>query len=421
MVEATGPKADTSIRRGAEQCRLPGDGAHVIAVDAFRLMSEVYTSGNRYGTHVVRALSRTRSAVVLLLPAKPHADDRVSDLLDLPGVDCVYPPKPFDPKKRLLYEVYWSHVIVPKLLRASGRPVDLLISPFPPPPLARSRRLRVLTIVHDLCGRGSKARIERAVTAYRHQLAAARSDMIVPISEATKRDFCEAYPWARTRVTEAVYNAIESDPVTAAQATYELAALGLAPGGYFVAFGAQDPRKGTDVALLATRRYQERRGCRELVIVTKPRDANALGEACASLGISHYRVLTGVSDQTRDALYHGATALLFPSRCEGFGFPLVEAMRQGCPPIAVAGGPALELVPQELSLPRSLDPDEWASVMLSHESMDPQAQHLLRSSLIGSSQRFGFDAFATSLGQHVARLVASRGPTHGPRLAGRAP
>jgi glycosyltransferase involved in cell wall biosynthesis len=45
-------------------------------------------------------------------------------------------------------------------------------------------------------------------------------------------------------------------------------------------------------------------------------------------------VLDSVSDREVDALYRAATALLIPSRYEGFGFTPLEAMRRGCPVVA---------------------------------------------------------------------------------------
>lgn len=46
-------------------------------------------------------------------------------------------------------------------------------------------------------------------------------------------------------------------------------------------------------------------------------------------------IFTGrVSDLTRDALYKGAVAYIFPSLSEGFGLPMLEAMACGCPVIA---------------------------------------------------------------------------------------
>jgi glycosyltransferase involved in cell wall biosynthesis len=50
-----------------------------------------------------------------------------------------------------------------------------------------------------------------------------------------------------------------------------------------------------------------------------------------------------VEDASLGALYRGAHALLMPSSAEGFGFPLLEAMGQGCPVVAGDIGALREL------------------------------------------------------------------------------
>jgi alpha-1,3-rhamnosyl/mannosyltransferase len=55
------------------------------------------------------------------------------------------------------------------------------------------------------------------------------------------------------------------------------------------------------------------------------------------------RLLGRVSAEIRDALYRRARLLLFPSLYEGFGFPVLEAMRSGLPVVAWPAGGVREV------------------------------------------------------------------------------
>ena len=49
------------------------------------------------------------------------------------------------------------------------------------------------------------------------------------------------------------------------------------------------------------------------------------------------------NDELLEALYNRAVALLYPSRFEGFGWPVIEAQACGCPVICATGGPLPEV------------------------------------------------------------------------------
>ena len=69
-------------------------------------------------------------------------------------------------------------------------------------------------------------------------------------------------------------------------------------------------------------------------------ELNSLAE---SLGIlDRVTQVPDASDQLLEALYNRALALLYPSRFEGFGWPVIEAQACGCPVVCSNAGPLPE-------------------------------------------------------------------------------
>ncbi len=71
-----------------------------------------------------------------------------------------------------------------------------------------------------------------------------------------------------------------------------------------------------------------------LVLVGRPRDPYPELDAALAEAGGRVTILEGAPDAALVALYDAATALLLPSRYEGFGFTPLEAMARGCPVLA---------------------------------------------------------------------------------------
>ncbi len=93
------------------------------------------------------------------------------------------------------------------------------------------------------------------------------------------------------------------------------------------------------------------------------RAEHALRARCTALGLDSRVTFTGrVSPADRDGLLRMATALVFPSRYEGFGAPVLEAMALGAPVIC-SDQPALVEVVADAGVVRPLRVDAWSDVL----------------------------------------------------------
>lgn len=131
---------------------------------------------------------------------------------------------------------------------------------------------------------------------------------------------------------------------------------------FFLFPGRAYPHKNHRFLLAA---YKPLASLADLVFTGPPwfRDRE-IATAARGLGLSgKVRHLGIVSREDLGGLYRAATALVYPSRFEGFGAPLLEAMSVGCPVIASNATAIPEVVNESGIL---LDPDDlegWTEAM----------------------------------------------------------
>ncbi len=129
------------------------------------------------------------------------------------------------------------------------------------------------------------------------------------------------------------------------------------PSSFLLYVGALEPRKNIGRLIRALKIVHSQYGKIPLVLVGgRGRDsANVLAEIDAC-GLQQWIRLTGyLKDRELRSIYRSATAFVFPSLCEGFGLPLLEAMCSRTPVIA-SGVSALPEICQDAAL--FFDPDQ---------------------------------------------------------------
>lgn len=309
----------------------------IIGFDAKRAVANNTGLGN-YSRLVVDVLSELYpdNSYQLYAP-KTASPERVATLLNRKNVSLIGPDKTLWKHASALWRVHRG--ITNQLSRNNVQLFHGLSNELPLD-ISRIGIPSVVTI-HDLifrkCPNGYKS-IDRRIYDYKFRHAALNATRIIAISECTKRDIMDLYhiPESKISVVYQGCNPVFTQPIAPQQQNEVKQKLSL-PDTFITMVGTVEPRKNQ---LLAVRALPAISKDVHLVIIGRGRMGydDMIRREIRRMNLeSRVTMIPFVESQYLPAVYSLAAIAAYPSRYEGFGIPVIEAINCGTPVVAASG------------------------------------------------------------------------------------
>jgi mannosyltransferase len=192
--------------------------------------------------------------------------------------------------------------------------------------LKKKNNVKEVVTVHDFTYELFSSGPKKWVHSWQKKKAIKAADVIICISENTKRDLLHFYPQFSKKDIRIVYNGVSSDYFKLA----DLENNTIASSPFLLFVGSRAGYKNFDFTIEAIAQTNDF----ILKIVGGKLNKKELNLLNKKL-LNRWELIESANNLELNTLYNNAFALVYPSSYEGFGIPVVEAMKAGCPFIAL--------------------------------------------------------------------------------------
>ena len=245
-----------------------------------------------------------------------------------------------------------------------------------------------IVTVHDFIYERYMSGMRRKLHQLQKYCAINQADIVVCVSKNTCEDLFRYLPDVDKDKVEVIYNGVSTD-------FYQ--DLSIEKDDRLLYVGSRAKYKNFDkfIEALSETSYG-------LDICGAPLTKNETYLLNKKIGKNRYRVYSNIDNKGLNQLYNKALCLVYPSSYEGFGLPIIEAQKAGCPVIALCESAMQEIIgPSPLLMPK-MD----CKTMRKHIKM-LQSQDLINEVVemgIANSQRFSGEKMADLYKEIYRRL-----------------
>lgn len=198
--------------------------------------------------------------------------------------------------------------------------------------IARNRKATNFVTVHDFIyfltePTGLKSRFRKYIHCRQISNAIKKADYLICVSNNTRKDLVNIFPEIPNGKIHVIHNGVSDDffplpNINTIQLPYP-------NNSYALFIGSRSKYKNFSMAVEAIAKTEL-----SLLIIGKSLSYDEKTFIDKLLPGYRHKCMSNVDNEVLNQLYNGAYCLIYPSLYEGFGIPVIEAQKAGCPVIA---------------------------------------------------------------------------------------
>jgi len=259
-----------------------------------------------------------------------------------------------------------------------------------------------VTTVHDFTYEKYRRGLSKFIHSTIKNFAIKNSKGIICISESTKKDLLKYLPNVDENKIKVIYNGANKDFYKLKDLNLPAKFLNLLGQKIILFVGNRKHYKNFNLAIDVVSQLPTFKFCIVGNDELEKEEINSLNMKLKN----RYTFYRNISDQDLNIMYNISFCLLYPSSYEGFGIPIVEANRSGCPVVANNKSSIPELVGSTRLLTDSEDVSSFISKikLLEDEAIRQEEINLG----LKNAQKFDWDITAKNVLEFYIELLKNK-------------